>query len=220
MQAFYNLVSGPLVWVAFAVFLAGSIWKVGSLLAETKRTDGYVFKYWSWGHALNSFAHWLLPFMSYNSRKQPVMSLVTFLFHLGIVLVPIFTLGHIVLLEESVLGWSWPTLPDAVVDTAAWIVLVGCAYFAWRRMTLPQVKFVTSGSDFAILAVVAAPFLTGVMAYHGWGDSLLMTSLHMFTGEIMLVAVPFTRLSHMLTFWYTRGYTASEFGAVRRVQDW
>lgn len=220
MHGFYDLVSGPLVWAAFAIFLGGSVWKVWSLLAETKRTDGYVFKYWSWKHAFNSYLHWLLPFMSVNSQKQPVMSLVTFLFHIGLVLAPLFVLGHVVLLEEGALGWSWATLPDSLADTAAWVVVAGCCYFAWRRMTLPQVKYVTSGSDFVILAVVAAPFLTGILAYHGWGDNLLMTSLHMLAGEIMLVAIPFTRLSHMLTFWYTRGYTASEFGAVRMVEDW
>lgn len=220
MQDFYNLVSGPLVWLAFAVFIAGSVWKVWSLLAGTKKKDAYVFEYWSWSHALNSFAHWLIPFMSENSRQQPVMSVVTFLTHIGIVLIPFFTLGHVVLLEESVLGLSWITLPDFVADTFAWIVVAGCVYFACRRIFLPQVKFVSSPSDFGILAIVVAPFLTGIMAYHGWGDNLLMTSLHMLSGEVMLIAIPFTRLSHMFTFWYTRGYTASEFGAVRQVYDW
>jgi nitrate reductase gamma subunit len=220
MHAFYALVSGPLVWVAFACLLGGSIWKIASLLAETKAKDTYVVEYWSWRHAFASFLHWLVPFMSTNSRRQPVMTIVTFLFHVGIVLVPLFTLGHLVLLEESALGVSWAALPDSAVDAAAWIVVLGCVYFAWRRLTLPEVRFVTSAADFGILLVVAAPFITGILAYHGWGDNLLMTSLHMLCGEIMLAAIPFTRLSHMLTFWYTRGYTASEFGAVRNVYDW
>lgn len=220
MHAFYNLVSGPLVWVAFAIFLIGCIWKVATLLSGTKKKDAYVYEYWSWSHALNSYFHWLVPFMSENSRQQPVMSIMTFLAHLGIVLVPIFTLGHLVLLEESVLGVSWIALPDQIADLGAWCVIAGCCFFAYRRLAMPQVAFVTSGADFGILAIVVAPFITGVMAFHGWGDNLLMTSLHMLSGEIMLVAIPFTRLSHMLTFWYTRGYTASEFGAVRKVYDW
>ena len=40
------------------------------------------------------------------------------------------------------------------------------------------------------------------------------------SGEIMLAAIPFTRLSHMLLYVFNRGYIASEFGAVRKVQDW
>jgi hypothetical protein len=43
-----------------------------------------------------------------------------------------------VLLEESALGVSWAALPDSAVDAAAWIVVLGCVYFAWRRLTLPE----------------------------------------------------------------------------------
>ncbi|NJB69522.1 nitrate reductase gamma subunit [Desulfobaculum xiamenense] len=220
MQSLYNFVSGPLVWVAFIVFIGGSVWRLASLLSLAKKKDTYVFEYWSWSHVFSSIGHWLTPFGSTNWRMQPVMSVVTFVFHIGLILVPIFTMGHIVLLEEGALGWSWPTLPDQVADIAAFIVLGGCAYFAWRRFALPQVKFVTSPSDFGILAVVAAPFLTGIMAYHHIGDPLLVTTLHVLAGELMLVCIPFTRLAHMLYFVFTRGYTASEFGAVRHVKDW
>ncbi|GAB6178426.1 hypothetical protein JCM16814_33170 [Desulfobaculum senezii] len=220
MQSVYNFVSGPLVWVTFAVFIIGSIWRLASLLSLAKQKDNYVFEYWSWSHALKSILHWLIPFGSTNSRLQPVMTIVTFLFHVGLILVPIFTLGHVVLLEESSLGWSWPTLPDQVADIAAFVVVAGCLYFGWRRIALPHVKYVTSASDFAILAVVAAPFLTGILAYHHIGDPLLLTTLHVLAGELMLVCIPFTRLAHMLYFVFTRGYTASEFGAVRHVKDW
>jgi len=220
MHDFYLLVSGPLAWIAFAVFLLGSARKLGGILMKARKKDVFIHEYWSWSHAFLSFFHWLLPFGSVNSRQQPVMTVITFLFHLGIVLVPLFTLGHLVLLEESFLGLTWPALPDGLVDVFAFIVIGGCCYFAWRRVALPQVRYVTSGSDFAILTMVAAPFVTGVMAYHGIGDGLLMTSLHMLSGEVMLAAIPFTRLGHMLTFWVVRGYTASEFGAVRHVRDW
>ncbi|WP_028586976.1 TmcC family electron transfer complex membrane anchor subunit [Desulfocurvus vexinensis] len=220
MHGFYALVSGPLVWVAFAVFLGGGAWKLWRLLSTARRKDVFIHEYWSWSHAVQSYLHWLTPFGSENSRRQPVMTVVTFLFHLGVVVVPLFTLGHLVLLEEGALGLSWPALPDAVVDAFAFVVLGGCAYFGWRRLALPQVRSVTSAADWGILALVAAPFATGILAYHGIGDALLMTSLHMLAGEVMLAAIPFTRLSHMFTFWVTRGYTASEFGSVRHVRDW
>lgn len=220
MQTLYNLASGPCVWVAFIVFIGGSIWKISSLISLAKKKDIWMLEYWSWSHAINSYLHWLIPFGTENSRKQPVMTIVTFLFHVGLLIVPLFTLGHVVLLEESSLGLSWATLPDGVVDTAAWIVVLGGVYFLVRRLTRPEIQYVTSPCDFCILGIALAPFVTGIMAYHGWGNPLLMTTLHMFAGELMLMAIPFTRLSHMLTFWITRGYTASEFGAIRKVQDW
>jgi nitrate reductase gamma subunit len=47
-----------------------------------------------------------------------------------------------------------------------------------------------------------------------------MLVLHIVTGEIMLAAIPFTRLSHMFYAPFTRAYIGSEFGAVRHARDW
>ena len=78
----------------------------------------------------------------------------------------------------------------------------------------------TSASDYVILAIVAAPFVTGFFAYHQWFAYRSFMILHILTGEIMLVAIPFTRLSHMIYSPFTRAYMGSEFGAVRHARDW
>jgi nitrate reductase gamma subunit len=70
------------------------------------------------------------------------------------------------------------------------------------------------------LAIVVAPFVTGFLAYHQWLGYKFWLILHILSGEIMLVAIPFTRLSHMFFFPMTRGYLGSEFGYVRHVKDW
>ena len=48
----------------------------------------------------------------------------------------------------------------------------------------------------------------------------VMVILHILSGEIMLAAIPFTRLAHMLWFFFSRAYMGSEFGAVRNARDW
>jgi nitrate reductase gamma subunit len=100
------------------------------------------------------------------------------------------------------------------------IVVAGCGYFLCRRLVLPEAKFVTFVSDYVILAIVAAPFITGFLAYHQWFGYKIWLILHMLSGEIMLAAIPFTRLSHMLFFPLNRAYIGSEFGAVRHSRDW
>ena len=152
-------------------------------------------------------------------RRHPFITIVTFAFHICLLFVPIFLLAHIVLWDES---WniSWWSISDSVADIMAVIVIAGCVFFLMRRVVSPEVKFVTSASDFVILAIVAAPFITGFLAYHQWFGYKFMLILHMLTGEIMLAAIPFTRLSHMLFFPFTRAYMGSEFGAVRHAKDW
>ena len=67
---------------------------------------------------------------------------------------------------------------------------------------------------------MAVPFVTGFWAFHQWPGFRFMGIAHILSGEIMLVAIPFTRLSHMLFSPFTRGYIGSEFGAIRHVKDW
>jgi nitrate reductase gamma subunit len=100
------------------------------------------------------------------------------------------------------------------------IVILAGVYFLFRRLMLPEVRFVTFYSDYLLLLIAVAPFITGFMAYMQWFDYKTMVTIHMIAGAIMLMAIPFTRLSHMLFFPFTRAYMGSEFGAVRNAKDW
>ena len=132
---------------------------------------------------------------------------------------PVFLLSHIILWDES---WniSWWAFPDGLADVMTMVVILCCLFFLVRRIRQPEVRFVTSASDFVILAIVAMPFITGFFAYHQWFDYQVSLILHILSGEVMLVAIPFTRLSHMIFSPLTRAYMGSEFGGVRHAKDW
>jgi len=219
MHAMYDLVSGPLVWIAFIVFIGGSIYRLVSMALLARKKDPMVYAYMHPKFALRSIFHWIVPFASVNSRKNPILTIVTFIFHIGLIFVPIFLFAHIILVKES---WniSWWFISDGAADFMTLLVIGCCIFFAARRIVQPEVKFLTSPSDFLILAVIATPFVTGFWTYHQWAGHSFMAILHILSGEIMLAVIPFTRLSHMLFFPFTRGYMGSEFGAVRNVKDW
>jgi nitrate reductase gamma subunit len=219
MREIYNFVSGPLAWLAFILFFGGCLYRLVRLFMLVKEKEPFIFTYMSWKYSLRSIFHWIIPFGTVNWRRHPVLTVVTFVFHIGLVIAPIFLLAHVILLDEA-LNISWWALPDAWADVLAVAVIIGCVFFLVRRLTQPEVKFVTSGSDFVILAIVAAPFITGFIAYHQWIDYPVMMVLHVVAGEVMLVSIPFTRLSHMLFSPFTRAYMGSEFGKVRHARDW
>jgi nitrate reductase gamma subunit len=219
MREIYNFVSGPLAWLAFILFFGGCLYRLVRLFMLVKEKEPFIFTYMSWKYSLRSIFHWIIPFGTVNWRRHPVLTVVTFVFHIGLVIAPIFLLAHVILLDEA-LNLTWWTLPDAWADVLTVVVIIGCVFFLVRRLTQPEVKFVTSASDFVILAIVAAPFITGFIAYHQWIDYPVMMVLHVVAGEVLLVAIPFTRLSHMLFSPFTRAYMGSEFGKVRRARDW
>jgi nitrate reductase gamma subunit len=219
MHDIYNFVSGPLVWVSLILFTGGSVYRLISMAVLARKKDPVVYDYMSFRYALRSIFHWIMPFGSENMKKHPVFTIVTFAFHISLLAVPIFLFAHIILIKES---WniSWWFLSDSTADAMTVIVIGSCVYFLVRRIFQPEVKFLTSFSDYLILAVVAAPFITGFWTYHQFPGHRVMGIIHILAGEIMLVAIPFTKLSHMLFFAFTRGYMGSEFGAVRHVKDW
>lgn len=219
MHAIYNFVSGPLAWLAFTIFIGGILFRLVRLIVEIQQKEKFIFTYLSWKYSLRSILHWIIPFATVNWRRHPVLTIFTFAFHICLIVTPIFLLSHIILWQEA-FDISWWSLPDAVSDVMTVIVIASCVFFLVRRFTQPEVKFVTSASDYVILAIVAAPFVTGFLAYHQWFAYQTMMILHIVSGEIMLAAIPLTRLNHMIFSPLTRAYMGSEFGKVRHARDW
>jgi hypothetical protein len=62
---------------------------------------------------------------------------------------------------------------------------------------------------------VAAPFFTGYMAYQQFGDYHFWLIAHILSGEIMLIAVPLTKLSHALLFFLSRMQLGMDYGIKR-----
>lgn len=219
MHAIYEIISGPMVWLAFGVFILGSLYRLFTMARLALKKDAVIFSYMSLFYALRSIAHWIIPFASVNMRKHPVMTVMAFVFHICLLVVPIFLLAHIILIYEA---WQihWVYIPNLAADVMTLAVIGACIFFLCRRLVLPEVRYLTTYSDFLILAGVAAPFITGFWSFHQYPGHVIAGMLHILSGEIMLVMIPFTRLSHMMFFPFTRGYAGSEFGGVRNAKDW
>jgi nitrate reductase gamma subunit len=205
----YSFVRGPLVWVAFLVFIGMSVYKIRRLYLMAKN-EKVVLPSINGEAAARSILHWIIPFGSRNWRMRWPVTITTFVFHIGLVFTPLFLLSHNILWHES-WGISWWSLPEKVADILTLLVIVTSIVFFMRRIFAPEVRFVTSGDDFLILAISFFPFLTGFLAYHEWLIPYkAMLILHMLFGEAMLIAIPFTRLGHMFYFFMTRAFMGSQ----------
>lgn len=219
MHSLYNFVSGPLAWLAFVIFFAGSLYRLITLFVLIHKKERFIYSYISLKYGLRSILHWSTPFATTNMRRHPLFTIVTFAFHICLLLTPVFLLAHVTMIEGS---WnlSWWSLSESAAVFMTLIVIAGCIFFLVRRLVSPEVQYVTSVSDYVILAIVAAPFITGLLAYYQWLNYPIVVILHILSGEIMLVAIPLTRLSHMFFAPLTRAYMGSEFGGVRHARDW
>jgi nitrate reductase gamma subunit len=219
MHSLYSFLTGPMVWVSLLILVFGLIGKFIYLTNMAKKRDPYVFNYLQFKYALRSILIWFVPFATRNMRLNPAMTVVTFAFHICLILVPFLTLAHIVMWEEA-WGFGWWNLPETIAVIMSFIVLAGIVFFVARRIKLPEARYVTRTQDFLILIIVALPYLTGILAYYQIFDYQTMIILHIISGHLMLIAIPFTWLSHLLLYPMIRGYTGSEFGGVRKAKDW
>jgi nitrate reductase gamma subunit len=84
-----------------------------------------------------------------------------------------------------------------------------------RRIALPEVRILTTAYDYLLLAITIAPFLTGFIAAHTVANYNAWLIAHVLTGELMLVAIPFTKLSHFVLFFMSRAQIGMDYGIKR-----
>lgn len=219
MQQLYLLLTGPLLWLSFGIFFVGLIYRVVQYIRGLDwRLDGVAYQ----AHpalglkgAIRSIVHWLIPFYSVGWRAKPLYTIVFFVFHIGLVGVPLFLVGHAVIFKER-WGVDWPTMSMAMADVLTIGVMVTAVMIAIRRIGLPEVRIVTTLYDYFLLVVSVAPFVTGFLAVHQAApDYNLWLIAHVLSGELLLVLIPATKLWHVVGFFLSRGQLGADFGIKR-----
>ncbi len=214
----YELVTGPLAWIAFGIFIIGLlyrlVWYIRGLNWQLDRVTYSENVAYGIKGALRSIFYWLLPFGTHSWRFYPGFTILVFVFHICLLATPVFLTGHNVLLLER-WGISLPSLPEGLTDLMTVAVMVAALFIVLRRIALPEVRNLTKPNDFLVLGITVAPFLTGFLAYHQVGGYDFWIVAHVLCGEIMLVAIPFTKLSHFLLFFLSRAQLGMDFGIKR-----
>jgi len=141
---------------------------------------------------------------------RPVIGVVSLVFHIGLFLVPFLLPAHNILFSRST-HFSLPTIPGPLADKLTVGLLAAAGFFLLRRIFFPRVRALSTVRDYLILLLVAAPFATAYMAYHHVLDYRTVLVTHMIVGEIVIAAIPFTKLGHMPFFIYARFFMSSEY---------
>lgn len=145
-------------------------------------------------------------------KVSPVTYIAGYVFHIGLFMVVFLFVPHILLIKDLI-GLSWPGLPSAVVDAVAVITLIAMIAVLVNRITDPVKRFLSGFEDYLVWALTALPVLTGYLAFnHLAPDYTFMLALHILSVELLLAALPFTKLMHAFTFAIARWYTGDIFG--------
>jgi nitrate reductase gamma subunit len=156
----------------------------------------------------------LFPYGTHSWRNNSWFTFWVFLLHIGLLITPIFLLGHNVLLKER-WGISFWTLPEPAADILTVAVIISAVFLILRRIALPEVRLITTAYDYLLLAIALAPFVTGLLASHRTADYSFWLIAHILCGEIFLIAIPLTKLSHFILFFLSRAQLGMDYGIKR-----
>lgn len=219
-----NFIEGRLISIAFIVFCLGLIFQTVQFFKLTKKKE--------WispplpmesKREKKTAGQWINQCLySFNGtlwKTDPILTIITSVFHVCLIVTPLFLLGHNILLDQS-WGLNLFSLPEPLSDVLTLVILICGAYFLGRRLFLPRVRAISSFYDYLVLCIAVAPFLTGFLAYHQWLDYRAVIFLHILSGEVMLITIPFTKLGHMIFFFLYRFFIGSEYSFVRGSRTW
>ncbi|HHC24235.1 MAG TPA: hypothetical protein ENK58_02295, partial [Desulfobacterales bacterium] len=214
----YQFVTGPLAWLSLSIFFIGVIVRlilyIRGLDWQADRVTYHANVSYGVKGALRSIFFWLIPFGTRSWRANPGFTLMFFVFHAGLLITPVFLQAHNILLKER-WGFSLWTISDKTADILTIAMLVAATFLILRRIALAEVRILTNAYDYIIMAIAVAPFITGFLASQNVSGYNLWLILHIISGEIMLVAIPFTKLSHFILFFCSRAQLGMDFGIKR-----
>ena len=185
----YQLVTGPFAWVAFSIFFFGLILRILFYLLGIK-VPGNDTVFERIKRSIRSVFIWLFPFASKSFRKNPGFTVSTFIFHIGLILIPVFLIAHNVILKQK-WGFRFLTLPEATTDVLTIVVIGSIVLVILRRIALTEVRMMTSPFEYILLIIAGVTFITGFIAYHQFSNYQFWLITHIICAEILLVTIPF-----------------------------
>ena len=133
-------------------------------------------------------------------------------FHIGL-LVTLFFLEQHILLFKSLLGFGWPSLPPSIIDATALLGIAALIAVLIHRIMDPVLKQLSDYQDYLSWFLTIAPLVTGFLVMHPMGLSYKTAlALHIASAELLLIAIPFTKLSHMISIFISRWYNGALAG--------
>jgi nitrate reductase gamma subunit len=205
MEQWLAFARGPLFTVTFLIMLLGLARHVLVQLHALVTRKRHGLRRLAWRRIAADTLTWTVP-VRHLIPGTIIVSAASFLLHLSIIPVSLFLASHVQLWEQF-LGVRLPALGARTADAltltaiACLVILLGRRLFGRCPHSLSRV------SDYIVLVLVLLPVLTGFLAAHPAMNPLpwnLMMLVHILSAEVLFVAVPFTKLAHIVLFPFDR----------------
>lgn len=202
---FLTWVRGTGLNIALGLFVLGLLWRLIEIYSLGRKKDLAPARNAPGASGWHTIARRSVPPPG-MLKRSPVSYVGGYIFHVGLLIVVFFFAPHIKLVQ-SLVGISWPGLPSQVIDAAAVVTLATMVLVLADRINKPVKRYLSTFEDYFAWALTFLPVLTGYLAVkHMVLPYTTMLALHILSVELLLIALPFTKLIHVFTLIPSRWY--------------
>jgi nitrate reductase gamma subunit len=206
MELLLEFAKGPLFIITFIFMILGLARRIYLQAVQIHRAMQRLsyndFSFWA---HIKSLVVWLIP-ITHIYKNRPTLSIISFVFHIGLLVVPIFFINHIVLWTAGI-GISWPGISLMAADVLTFTTLVTGAILLFYRIFDRGVRSMSSIMDYMILVILLIPFVSGFMACHPWMNPVsygVTMLIHVLSSELVFLLLPTTKMVHCVLFMFDR----------------
>lgn len=204
-------VRGPAFEIATIIFLLGVVLRILEIVFLGRKANLAEARGSATAGGIRTIITRSVP-ESGTFKRSTFVIVAGYLFHIGL-FVTIFLFAPHILTFESVLGFSWPALPTAIVDATAVVTVITLLVVLIHRMQDPVMRFLSGFQDYLVWLVTFLPLVTGYIAFHRVGPApQMLIAIHILSVEALMIVFPFTKLMHAFTLFMSRWYNGAISG--------
>ncbi len=200
-----EMAQGPLFSAALLIMLLGLsrhvILQVSNLVLRKGRRLGNV----PWNKVIADTLTWAFP-IRHLIPGTVVFSIVSFLFHIGVIIVPVFLADHVAL-WEAFFGVGLPAIGIGLADSLTLLTITCVLLLLAFRIFMRRLRVMSRWSDYILLIMVGLPFVSGYLAAHPEANPFpwkLVMLVHFLSADALLLVIPFSKLAHIVLFAFDR----------------
>lgn len=204
-------VRGPAFDTATVILCAGIVVRLLEIFLMGRKPDFAEPRGSAMAGGMRTVFHRTLP--DPGTLKRSSLTIITgWVFHIGLFVIIFLFVPHILVFERA-LGVGWPGLPSNIVDAVTVITIIALLVVLIHRLRDPVQRLLSEFNDYLVWAVTILPVITGWLAFHRVGAAPpALIGIHILSVELLMVLIPFTKLSHAFTLWIARWYNGAIAG--------
>jgi nitrate reductase gamma subunit len=197
VEAWIDFGRGALFRLAFALMVLGLLRIfLLSVLGITEAYRRSPDKIVPWKDIAQRTAAWLVPVALW--RRRTAYSVTSFLFHIGLISVPLLLAAHALLWRRST-GLPWPAMSQSWANWLTVLTIVTGLGLFGGRLFHRGARTLSRPQDYTWPLLLIVPFATGYLCSNlaisprTYQEAML---LHVYSADLIMMMIPFTKVAH------------------------